>query len=272
MQTRSRKKSGRLATIVHRFRTENMVQTAAALAFTTLLSLVPLVTLVVSVSSFVPFFDVLISRFDTVVINALLPSGSVSAINNSIWKFTQKARSLTVPGVAMLVVTAFLLMQTIERAFNHLWQVKPRPFLERLKLYGFVMVLWPFLMGGLAALMSYAITTSLGFVNESSQMRNLLFKSLSVVLLGLFFAFLYYAVPNVSVSKRAAFFGGVFATGMFALMQKGFEVYLASVGTFKSIYGAFAALPIFLIWLHLSWVVVLLGGLMTATLFRPAQR
>lgn len=249
-----------------------MAQTAAALAFTTLLALVPLVTLLVSVAAFVPFFDLLISRFDTVVVHGLLPSGSAGMINTHIGKFASKARTLTVPGLLMLFFTAFLLMQTIERTFNHVWQVKPRPWWQRVRLYAFVMIAWPFLMGGLAALMSYAITTSLGFVSEPLWVRKFAFKALSFVLLGGFFGFLYYAVPNARVSKWAAVVAGLFATVMFALMQKGFEVFLAGVGVFKSIYGAFAAVPIFLIWLHLSWAVVLLGGLIAATLFRPARR
>lgn len=271
MQARPRKKSSAIATIFRRFGTENMAQTAAALAFTTLLSLVPLVTLVVSVASLIPYFDVLINRLDAIVLSSLLPAGSAGVINKYIGNFANKARSLTVPGVLMLVVTAFLLMQTIERTFNHLWQVKPRPILQRVRLYAFVMILWPFLLGGLAALMSYAVTTSLGFVAEPVWVRKFVFKVLSFILLGGFFGFLYYAVPNAKVSKWAAFTGGLFATSMFALMQKGFELYLASVGTFKSIYGAFAAMPIFLIWLHLSWAVVLFGGLIAATLFRPAR-
>lgn len=261
-----------LATIVRRFRTEHMGNTAAALAFTTLLALVPLVTLIASVASFVPYFDLLIARFDQAVVSGLLPSGSAGVINAHVSKYALKARTLTVPGIAMLIVTAFLLMQTIERTFNHLWQVKPRPVAQRFGLYAAAMLLWPFVMGGLAALMSYAVTTSLGFFSEPPWVRKMLLKTVSVIVLGVFFTFLYYSVPNAKVSKWAALSGGIFATAMFGLMQKGFEVYLASIGTFKSIYGAFAAVPIFLIWVYLSWVVVLIGGLIAATLFRPARR
>lgn len=269
---KSRPPFGPLGVIVSRFRAENMAQTSAALAFTTLLALVPLVTLVVSVSSTVPFLDALIQRLDALLVESLLPTGAGGAIAGYLGKFSQKARQLTVPGIAFLVLTAFLLMHTIERTFNHLWLVKPRPFLARLKLYAFVMAVWPFLLGALAALMSYAVTISLGFVDEATWVRRFLLKAVSVVLLGLFFAFLYYAVPNAKVSRTAAGIGGLFATLAFAGMQKGFEIYLANFGTFKSVYGAFAVAPIFLIWLHLSWAVVLVGGLIAATPFRSARR
>ncbi len=262
------KKAGRLAGIARRFDNENMMQTAAALAFTTLLALVPLVTLVVSVGSAVPFFDLLMKRLDAHVLGGLLPQGSAGVIVSYVGKFADKARSLTIPGLTVLSLTAFLLLHTIEHAFNHLWQVKPRPFWQRLRLYIFVMIAWPFLLGGLAALMSYAVTVSLGFVQETSWARPFAYKALSIVLLGLFFAFLYYAVPNAKVGKASAFLGGTFATLSFALMQRGFEWYLAHVGDFKSVYGALAAIPIFLVWLQLSWALVLLGGLIAASFFR----
>ena len=90
--------------------------------------------------------------------------------------------------------------------------------------------------------------------------------------LGLFFAFLYYAVPNVKVGKKSACLGGLFATLAFALLQRGFEWYLVNFAGFKSIYGTFAAVPIFLVWLQLSWALVLLGGLVAASYFRQTQR
>lgn len=249
-----------------------MAQTSAALAFTTLLALVPLVTLVLSLASAVPFFDTLIHRLDAVLIDSLLPAGSGGTIAGHVGKFAQKARKLTVPGIAMLALTAFFLMHTIERTFNHLWHVQPRPLLARLRLYAFVMAVWPFVLAALAGVISYAVTVSLGFVDEAMWIRRFVLKAVSMLLLGLFFAFLYYAVPNVRVTRLAAAVGGTFASLAFAAMQKGFELYLGSFGGFKNIYGAFAAVPIFLVWLQLSWAVVLIGGLIAATGFRPARR
>lgn len=249
-----------------------MAQTSAALAFTTLLAIVPLVALIAASANFIPFLDTFIHRLDALLIDSLLPQGAGGTIAGYLGKFARKATTLTVPGIAMLVATAYLLMHTIERAFNHLWRVEPRPLLARLKLYAFVMAAWPFMLGAVAAAMSYAVTASLGLIDESTWLRRLLLKAASLLFLGLFFAFLYYAVPNVKVARRAAAAGGIFATLAFSGMQKGFELYLGSFGTLKSIYGAFAAVPIFLVWLHLSWAVVLIGGLIAATGFRPARR
>ena len=258
--------------IVRRFFSENMMQTSSALAFTTLMALVPLVAVVLAVAGAVPFLDLLVNRLDLLIREALLPSGAAGAIAGNIGKFSHKAQQLTWAGIALLSVTAFLLMNTIERAFNHLWLVKPRPILARCRLYVFVMMVWPFVLGAVAGVMSFAVTTSLGWFDEPLWFRRLALKVLAMLLLGLFFSFLYYAVPNAEVSKRAAVTGGVFAALAFSLMQKVFEMFLVSSATLKSIYGAFAAFPVFLVWLHLSWAVVLFGGLIVATMSRPARR
>ena len=258
--------------IVRRFFSENMMQTSSALAFTTLMALVPLVAVVLAVAGAVPFLDLLVNRLDLLIREALLPSGAAGAIAGNIGKFSHKAQQLTWAGIALLSVTAFLLMNTIERAFNHLWLVKPRPILARIRLYVFVMMVWPFVLGAVAGVMSFAVTTSLGWFDEPLWFRRLALKVLAMLLLGLFFSFLYYAVPNAEVSKRAAVTGGVFAALAFSLMQKVFEMFLVSSATLKSIYGAFAAFPVFLVWLHLSWAVVLFGGLIVATMSCPARR
>jgi len=277
MQTHSRyrrsaPKPGVSGTIFRRFRTENMMQTSSALAFTTLMALVPLVTLILSVADAVPYLNLLLTRLELLIQGSLLPSGAASTISGGIVRFSHRAQQLTVAGIAFLSITVFILMHTIERAFNHLWQVKPRPFLTRLKLYLFAMLVWPFVLAAVAATISFAVTTSLGFIEETEWIRRITLKSMSVLVLGLFFAFLYYAVPNAPVSRRGALLGGLFATLSFALMQKLFEWYLASSAILKSVYGAFAAFPVFLIWLHLSWAVVLFGGLIAATTSRPARR
>ena len=279
MQTRSRyprsppgQGQGVVATIIRRLRTENMMQTSSALAFTTLLALVPLVTLILSIADSVPYLDLLLGRLELLIKESLLPSGTAGTISGSISRFSHRAQQLTAAGIAFLSITAFLLMHTIERAFNHLWQVKPRPLLVRVRLYLLAMLVWPFVLAAVAGAISFAVTTSLGFVDEAPWLRRIAFKAISLFVLGLFFTFLYHALPNAPVSRRAALLGGLFATLAFTLMQKLFEWYLASSAILKSVYGAFAAFPVFLIWLHLSWAVVLFGGLVVATTSRPVRR
>lgn len=276
MQTRSRYRRNRRQArsaggILRRFLDENMLQTSAALAFTTLLALVPLVAVVLAVAELIPYFDLLLGRLTGILRETLLPSGAAGTIAGGIGRFSTRAQQLTVVGLVLLAVTALLLMQTIERAFNHLWQVEPRPFIARLGLYAFVVIVWPFLLGAVALASSFALSASLGLLDDLPWARSMLPHALSSLLLGVFFAFLYYAVPNTRVSGRAALLGGAFASISIAAMQRLFELYLATSGIFRSIYGAFAAIPIFLVWLYLSWAIVLFGGLLAARLNRPGQ-
>lgn len=119
--------------------------------------------------------------------------------------------------------------------------------------------------------MSFAVTASLGFLTSRCGSGASFSNPLPRYCSGCF-SFLYYAVPNAVVSRRAALTGGVFAALAFSAMQKVFELFLVSSATLKSIYGAFAVFPVFLIWLQLSWAVVLLGGLIAATLNRQPTR
>lgn len=261
-----------MVSIFRRFFDEKMMQASSALAFTTLLALVPLVTVVLSVAGTVPYLERLTVRLDVLVKDGLLPSGAAGLIAGSVGRFSHKAQQLTAAGLAFLGLTAIFLMTTVERVFNHLWGVESRPWFARLGLYVFAMAVWPFILGALAGAMSFAISASLGMFDPPQWFRQGSLKAVSMALLVSFFLFLYYVVPNTSVSRRAAFVGAVFSTLAFSAMQKVFELYLASSATLKSVYGAFAVFPAFLVWLQISWAVVLFGGLIVATLDRPMKR
>lgn len=253
--------------IARRFGEEDFDQISASLAFTTLLSLVPLAGLVLVLVTALPMFSVMLDHVDRLLVTYLLPERAASLIAKTLLKFSQRAAEVTFFGLAVLIGTAFLLLHTVERAFNHVWRVEvPRPMLDRLRLYTVVLAIWPLLVGGLLAAMSYALTVSFGFVHEPAWVRTAALKLVSLAVLVLFFAFLYRAVPNAPVRWRHAFIaGGVAALG-FTLLQRGFEIYLSHFPSYTAIYGAFAAAPIFLLWVYLSWAVILIGALVAATL------
>lgn len=261
-----------LQVVIRRFFTENLMQVAAALAFTTLLSLVPLVTLVLAVADAVPYLEPLLASLDMLVRSTLLPNGVAGTIAGNIATFSHKAQKLTVPGLALLGITAFMLVHTIERALNHVWQVEPRPLWARVRLYSLVIVVWPFLLAAVVAAVTFAVTVSLGFLNEPSWLERGALRILLLALLALFFALIYYAVPNAKVAPSAALLSGTVAMLAFVGLQKVFELYLVRSAIVKSVYGAFAAIPVFLIWLHMCWIVVLSGGLLAASLSRPGKR
>jgi len=206
-------------------------------------------------------------HFDQFIVRVLLPERSAGMIIDYVLQFSQKAANVTVIGFLVLVVTVYLLLMTIERAFNHVWWVvENRAWWRRLRLYVAVLALWPLVVTCVIVAISYAVTTSLGLMDEPPWLRSVLFKVTGLSVATVFFAGLYYAVPNTRVAPRHALWAGLFAAFGFLLMQKVFEFYLSNFPSFALIYGAFATVPIFLLWLYLSWAIVLLGALLAATL------
>jgi membrane protein len=253
--------------IFHRFVEEDFNRIGASLAYTTLLSLVPLVAVVLGIMSVISSFLGIIDQFDQSVIRGFLPELNSAMIIEYVLLFSQNATNVTLVGLSVLVATVFLLLRTIERAFNHVWFVtENRAWWPRLRLYTAVLVLWPLAVTGVIVALSYAVTISLGLVDEPPGLRSLLFKVAGLAVAAIFFAGLYYAVPNTRVAPRDALWAGFIAAFGFLLMQKAFGFYLSHFPSYTLVYGAFATVPIFLVWLYLSWAVVLLGALVAATL------
>lgn len=248
-----------------RFRQESFGQLAGSLSFTTLLSLVPFVAVVITVASMFPIFGAVVGYVDNFLIENMMPGKTGSVIAKYAAGFSQKAKKLSWVGLVMLAVTSMMLMFSIEKAFNHLWRVsRPRPFHQRVGLYLVIMLAGPLVAGAVIGSMTYAVTTSLGFFNEPQWVREFLLKGLALIFMCSFFAFLYYAVPNAKVKPAQAWLGGVLATAGVAGIQRLFELYVIKFPTYAVVYGAFAALPIFLLWIYLCWVVVLVAALIVA--------
>lgn len=255
-----------------RFGDENLLQASAALAFTTLFALVPLVALVLAMADLLPFTEAIMQRLEGWARDSLLPAGAAGTIMQGIGRFSEKARHLTVPGLAVLALSAFALMHTIERTFNHLWRATSRPLMRRGGLYVVAITVWPLVLGTVALAVSVAVTQSLGWFNEPAWLRAYVWKGASIVLLGAFFTVLYAVVPHARVPWTGALAGGVLAAAGFAGLQKLFEIYLGYTAVLKSVYGAFSVIPIFLVWLQASWAIVLVGALVAATLSPRATR
>ncbi|HMW16684.1 MAG TPA: YihY family inner membrane protein [Accumulibacter sp.] len=253
--------------VARRFVEEKFDQISASLAFTTLLSLVPLVAIVLSIVALVPFFPSMVQDLEQFLARNLLPERSAEMIIKQVLEFSHKAREVTAIGSLTLAVTVILLLLTIERAFNHVWMVaRPRSWWRRLPLFTSLIALWPLVMAGIVLAISYAVTTSLGLIDEPPWLRHILFKALGFLVAALFLGGLYFALPNTRVAVRDAVSAGLFAAIGFIILQKGFAIYLAGFSSYAAVYGAFATVPVFLLWLYASWAVVLLGALVAATL------
>lgn len=253
--------------VARRFRDERCLQTAASLSFSTLLGLVPLVAMGALLFAHMPFAVDMAAAMEKFLLANLLPEKAGKIIARYIEHFVRKTERLTLIGGAILALTALMQMLTIEHAFNSIWRVKTvRPVLRRLGMHLLTLFLGPILFGGGLVGIGYLAGVSFGLVNEPSWLNALFFRTFPLLVMSLLFALLYHAVPNRHVSRWHALVGGVFATVGFALMQYLFSTYVAHFPTYTVVYGAFAVIPIFLLWLHLSWSVVLIGALIVAEL------
>lgn len=253
--------------VYRRFLEDRCPQTAAALAYTTLLSLVPLITVALAVLAAFPVFGDLMTELKIFLLTHMVPEIAGKIITVYMVQFSEKAARLTLVGIAFLVLTALMLMQTIEEAFNAIWRVRQaRPLAQRVLTYWAVLTVGPLLLGASLSITSYLMTLSLGYARHIPLVGVHLLRPVPLLLMSLAFALLYLLVPNRRVSFRHALVGGLAAGLAFELMKKGFAWYVTGFPTFRLVYGAFAALPIFLLWIYLSWLVVLGGAVLTAAL------
>jgi membrane protein len=254
-----------------RFYEERGLQTAGSLTYTTLLSLVPLFTVALAVATAFPVFDETIGALQVFLLENFLPDArGIDTIAEQITSFTQNAGRLTAIGLGFFVVTAVLLMMTIDVSLNRLFRVqRQRPLLQQVLMYWAVLTLGPVLIGGSLSMTSFAVGASFGYL-KLGYVADAVLRVLPFVFTCAALTLLYAVVPNRYVAPRDALIGGVAAGIVFEIAKRGFAVYLARFPTYTLIYGAFATIPIFLLWLYLSWVVVLAGATLTAML--PAYR
>ena len=257
---------GRFAIHVgRRFIDDNCFNLAASLAYTTLLALVPLVTIALTVVAAFPVFREFTQGLDDFFGKEILPPTLAKAVTGYIDQFTRSAARLTAVGIAFLAVTAIMLMMTIERAFNTIWRVRrPRPLALRVLTYWGVLTLGPLLIGMSLTVTSYVVSVSLGLARQVPGGGTALIGLVPLVLTAVAFTLMYYVVPNRPMELKHAVIGGLAAAVVFEAMKRGFALYLANFPTYTLVYGAFAAIPIFLIWIYASWVVALLGAVITA--------
>lgn len=249
---------GRL--LVASFVKHGNLQRASALAYTTLLSLVPLMAVVFAIFSAFPIADQLAQKVQDFVFQNFMPAAG-EAVQAYLAKFSAKAGRMSGVSFIALLVVALLLMGSIESAFNDIWEVKrKRRLLGRFLVYWAALSLGPVLIAISILASSYIV--SLPLLNQASvsqvgkEISNLVPMASSV----LAFALFYWLVPNKSVRGWHALSGGLLAAILFEWAKSGFAWYVTSFTSYQAIYGALAAVPIFLVWIYVSWLVVLLGA------------
>ncbi len=253
--------------VYSRFREERCFQLCGSLTFTTLLALVPLVTIALMFMTAFPVFNTLSEQLREFVLANMVPEAGSKVISGYVQQFSNNAAKLTAAGVSVFVISSIMLMLTIDKAFNTIWRVKrPRPLVQRVLIYWSLLTVGPLLMGGSLTLWSWLIKLS----NDASGVVPIVvietLKVVPIALTALAFGLLYRLIPNRQVSLIDAAIGGVFAAVFFEAMKYGFSQFITNFGSYKLVYGAFASVPIFLIWIYASWVVVIFAAVITSGL------
>ncbi|MBV9523027.1 MAG: YihY family inner membrane protein [Alphaproteobacteria bacterium] len=258
---------------LRRFIADGCLTGAGALSYTTLVSLVPLVAIVTAIFSAFPIFSEERQRFLGVLMQYFVPAVGQEA---AYWfsYFAQIAARTTAVGVVALVVTSILLLVTIEDQLHAIWRVRTaRPWLQRILIYWALLTLGPILTGMSLSLSTYFETAAAtaGFdpaaleqaaapwLHRVAQIVPFLLEAVTCTLV-------YALIPNCTVRWREALVGGLVAAVAIELLKIGFALYIARISSYQTIYGAVAAIPIFLLWMYISWAAVLFGAVVSAAL------
>jgi membrane protein len=250
-----------------RARDVRMGQVAGSLTFTTLLSVVPLFAVALALFTAFPLFAQFRDELENFVLK-VLPGQISGTVLRYVNEFAAQATRLTAVGLVFLGLTALAMIITVDRVLNDIWRVRDRrPFAQRVLIYWAILSLGPVLIGASLSASSYLWSLSSEAVQQMPRLPRTLLDYAPVVLSGLAYAALYVFVPNRSVAWRDALIGGFIAAVLAEVVKGTFGVFV-SRGVIRSVYGAFAVLPFFLVWVYLSWYVLLFGAAIAATLPR----
>ncbi len=255
------------ATLWERFQQDRLGLTASSLTFTTTLALVPFFAVVLSVFTAFPIFAELRDALEQWLAGSLIPASISRNVLDYLTQFASKASELGLAGFAVLSFTAVSLVLTIDRTLNDIWRVTvKRPLGQRVLIYWAALTLGPLVLGASLAITSYVLTVSRGWLPEVGGGVNLALDAVQFWLMAFGVTLLYRFVPNTPVKWKHAFAGGLFVAVCLAVAKWGLGLYLSRIPTYSLIYGAFATLPILLLWIYVSWLIVLFGAVIAAYL------
>jgi membrane protein len=252
---------------------DRIPQVAGSLTFTTMLALVPLATVAFALFTAFPIFSSFQASLQFFLADHLMPEQLNSQIFKYLNQFASKAKGLTTIGMILLFVTSVMTMMTVESAFNVIWRVrKSRPIAQRVLVYWAIITLGPILIGVSLSMSSYLFTQSVAYTAAQHVPAVIEWALTGAVLplTALAFTILYVYLPNCRVEWRDAVIGGVAAAIAFELAKRGFGYYVRRIPTYTAVYGAFAAVPLFLLWMYLCWFITLVGAMIASAL--PAIR
>lgn len=256
-----------LGVLRQRFRDARLGVSASSLTFTTVLAMVPLFVVGLSVFAAFPIFGKFQDTIQRWLIDSLVPESISRQVLSYLTQFSRKASRLGSVGLVAVLMTAVALMVTIERTLGQIWRIeRQRPLAQRVLLYWSSITLGPLFLGASLAITSYVVSASQDVVNVLPSIVRGLLDGVEFILLVACVSGLYFYVPNTRVQWRHALTAGFFVAGGIEIAKKLLAIYLIQIPTYSVIYGAFAAVPILLVWIYVMWVIVLLGAVIAASM------
>lgn len=243
---------------------DNIKVPAGHLAYVTLLSIVPCLAVVFYMLSAFPMFSELNKIIENLIYNNFVPTAG-DAVKEHMTGFIENTKKMSMMGIASLVVIALLLISTIDQTINRIWRCnKKRSPIQAFTIYWTILSLGPIIIGGSIALSSYifSIVKTDGFLSIGQQVLSFM----PFIFSWLAFAGVYTLVPHQRVRLRYAMIGGFIAALLFSLATDLFTLYITNFPSQQIIYGALAVIPIMFVWIYFSWLIVLIGAEVTATL------
>lgn len=247
--------------LIGNFIRDDCQQKSASLTYTTMLSIVPILTVLLVMLSSVPALSAVKEQIQNMIYSNLLPQSSIQ-VTQYFNDFAEKSSNLTAIGVFILFITTIMTLTTIEQAFNQIWRVEKRKGgLQSIAHYWMIVTLGPLILG--TTFIVSSTVQSLSFLNQ--QIAGYGIDWAFWVQLGSFltmtlgFVAMYWLVPRCKVRFYYALIAGLFVAIMFEILKQTFGIVMSNFTSYEAVYGAFAALPIFLLWIYLSWNVILLG-------------
>ena len=261
-----------LPRLLDRARDVGLLRTSASLSYTTLLGLVPLVTVVFAFVARFPFFSGWLDELEKFLLQYLLPSSAANVVRVHVLGLATHAAKLTGLSILLIAVTALMLIATVDREINEIWGITHRRSLyRRTAMYLFGLTLGPVLVGASLSLSSFVVSRSLALVPLEHTRAALVGNGLPFAFTAVALSLLYAIAPAHRVPTSAAVIGGVIAALAFEGAKQGFAWYVTHLASYEMVYGALAALPALMLWIYLSWFIVLSGAVVTATLVLPGR-
>jgi membrane protein len=245
----------------------NLNQIAGGLAFTTTLSLVPMLTIATILIGYLPSVIQVKNAFRNWLLETYMPGGINQQVFIYLDQFSSQARGLTYVGLIGLVITALMTLAVIEAAFNQIFKVElKRPLLKKIVIYSAATFLGPVILGLGIYLSGILFVASEGWINSVSFGFRLIATIAPVCMAVVVYAVVYKILPYANILWSDAFSGALVAALSFELMKFGYAIFLSHTAFYKTVYGAFAIFPLGLLWIYMTWWITLAGAILVANL------